>query len=113
VTGHHPKNVISGVPLSARKPVLVGARNRSLANYFRPRCKPIPAPIRVEIYFSVVQRKLLTPNDFSSLEELEQRLLAFQGHYQQSASPFKWTFTRRDLHTLLEKIENRRLAPAA
>ena len=68
---------------------------------------------QVEIYFSVVQRKLLTPNDFSSLEELEQRLLAFQGHYQQSASPFKWTFTRRDLHTLLEKIDNRRLAPAA
>ena len=68
---------------------------------------------QVEIYFSVIQRKLLTPNDFSSLEELEQRLLAFQGHYQQSASPFKWTFTRRDLHALLEKIENRRLAPAA
>ena len=68
---------------------------------------------QVEIYFSIVQRKLLTPNDFSSLAELEQHLLAFQGHYQQSASPFKWTFTRRDLHTLLAKIGNRRFAPAA
>ena len=68
---------------------------------------------QVEIYFSIVQRKVLTPNDFSSLAELEQRLLAFQCHYEQSASPFKWTFTRRDLHTLLAKIAAKRQARAA
>lgn len=68
---------------------------------------------QVEIYFSIVQRKVLTPNDFSSLQELEQRLLAFQSHYEQSASPFKWTFTRRDLHTLLERIADKRLTVAA
>ena len=68
---------------------------------------------QVEIYFSIVQRKVLTPNDFSSLADLEQRLLAFQRHYERSASPFKWTFTRRDLHTLLAKIADKRLAPAA
>jgi hypothetical protein len=68
---------------------------------------------QVEIYFSIVQRKLLTPNHFSSLAQLEHSLLAFQGHYQQSASPFKWTFTRRDLHILLAKIEDQRLAPVA
>ena len=55
---------------------------------------------QVEIYFSIVQRKVLTPNDFSSLQELEQRLLAFQSHYEHSASPFNWTFTRHDLHAL-------------
>src|SRR5437879_4063069 len=49
---------------------------------------------QVEIYFSIVQRKVLTPNDFSSLQELQQRLLAFQSHYERSASPFNWTFTR-------------------
>src|ERR1700719_3352982 len=49
---------------------------------------------QVEIYFSIVQRKVLTPNDFSSLLELEQRLLAFQDYYQQAARPFQWTFTR-------------------
>jgi DDE superfamily endonuclease len=68
---------------------------------------------QIEIYFSIVQRKVLTPNDFSSLAELEQRLLAFQMHYQRTASPFKWTFTRNDLHTLLAKIAAKRLAPAA
>jgi hypothetical protein len=68
---------------------------------------------QVEIYFSIVQRKVLTPNDFPSLADLEQRLLAFQCHYQRSASPFKWTFTRRDLHALLAKIAAKRLAPAA
>jgi transposase len=68
---------------------------------------------QIEIYFSIVQRKVLTPNDFSSLTELEQRLLAFQSHYERTASPFQWTFTRRDLQTLLTKISNKRLAPAA
>ena len=68
---------------------------------------------QVEIYFSIVQRKVLTPNDFSSLAELEQRLLAFQSHDERTATPFKWTFTRNDLHALLAKIAAKRLAPAA
>jgi len=68
---------------------------------------------QIEIYFSIVQRKVLTPNDFKSLSELEQRLLAFQQRYQETASPFQWTFTRKDLATLLAKIENKRFAPAA
>jgi len=68
---------------------------------------------QVEIYFSIVQRKVLTPNDFSSLADLEQRLLAFQFHYERTASPFKWTFTRGDLHALLAKLDAKRLAPAA
>jgi hypothetical protein len=68
---------------------------------------------QVEIYFSIVQRKVLTPSDFSSLAELEQRLLAFQSHYEKTASPFQWTFTRRDLHALLAKLDSKRLAAAA
>jgi hypothetical protein len=42
---------------------------------------------QVEIYFSIAQRNVLTPNDFSSLAELEQRLLAFQIHYERTATP--------------------------
>src|SRR5882762_2500721 len=31
---------------------------------------------QIEIYFSIIQRKVLTPNDFSSRQELADRLLA-------------------------------------
>ena len=68
---------------------------------------------QVEIYFSIVQRKLLTPNDFKSLAELEAALLQFQRHYQQSAKPFEWTFTRRDLARLLDKLSRNSLSLAA
>lgn len=60
---------------------------------------------QIEIYFSIVQRKVLTPNDFSDLDTLEQRLLHFQAHYQQLACPFEWRFTRSDLHRLLSRLD--------
>jgi hypothetical protein len=60
---------------------------------------------QVEIYFSIIQRKVLTPNDFTSLTEVAQRLLAFQAHYEQIAKPFHWTFTRRDLAKLMARLE--------
>ena len=59
---------------------------------------------QIEIYFSIVQRKVLTPNDFDSLADVENRLLAFQRHYQSLARPFEWTFTRRDLARVLAKL---------
>ena len=62
---------------------------------------------QVEIYFSIVQRKVLTPNDFSCLAQLEQRLLDFQKHYEQTASPFKWRFTRNHLANLLAKLQQK------
>jgi len=37
-----------------------------------------PGSTRVEIYFSVVQRKLLTHNDFPDLDTLADRLEAFE-----------------------------------
>ena len=62
---------------------------------------------QVEIYFSVIQRKVLTPNDFASLEEVEQRLMAFQSLYEQVAAPFEWKFTRADLHELMAKLNQK------
>jgi len=61
---------------------------------------------QIEIYFSVVQRKVLPPNDFSSLEQVEDRLLAFLDRYQETASPFEWRFTRKDLEDLLDRIDS-------
>jgi len=60
---------------------------------------------QIEIYFSVVQRKVLTPNDFASLSEIEERLLGFQERYEATAQPFEWRFTRKDLELLMKRID--------
>jgi hypothetical protein len=61
---------------------------------------------QIEIYFSVVQRKVLTPNDFVSLSAVAQRLLTFQNHYEQIARPFEWKFSRANLQELIAKSKN-------
>ena len=77
-----------------------------------PTIIPVHTPIhaswlnQIEIYFSVVQRKVLTPNDIGSLAELEERLLRFQVRYEETAKPFHWTFTRKDLAALLSKLDS-------
>jgi hypothetical protein len=68
---------------------------------------------QVEIYFSVIQRKVLTPNDFTSLQEVSQRLLAFQDLYERAAKPFEWKFTRADLQTLMDKLSQKPLLAVA
>jgi hypothetical protein len=60
---------------------------------------------QVEIYFSILQRKVLTPNDFASLKELENRILGFQEHYERIAKPFQWKFTRDDLQRLTNRLK--------
>ena len=59
---------------------------------------------QIELYFSIVQRKALTPNDFDSLNALAERLLRFGDHYRQIARPFHWTFTRAHLDRVLASI---------
>lgn len=59
---------------------------------------------QVEIYFAILQRKVLTPNDFTNLGEIEARVLAFQAGYEQAAQPFEWKFTRDDLARLMQKL---------
>ena len=59
---------------------------------------------QIELVFSVVQRKVLTPNDFASLQTVVDRLTAFERHYNEIAKPFEWNFTRRDLADLIERI---------
>jgi hypothetical protein len=59
---------------------------------------------QIEIYFSIIQRKVLTPNDFSSLEMLADRLERFERHYEAIAKPFQWKFTRSDLAKLVQRL---------
>lgn len=60
---------------------------------------------QIELYFSIVQRKALTPNDLGTLDALVERLLGFGEHYRQIARPFEWTFTRQDLNKLIDRID--------
>jgi len=62
---------------------------------------------QIEVYFSILQRKALTPNDFPSLQALEERILNFQRYYEEIADPFEWKFTRKDLDRLMSKIKTR------
>lgn len=71
---------------------------------------------QIAIFFSIVQRKVLMPNDFPSLAAVAERLLAFERDYETLANPFQWTFPRRDLTKVLQKIASESLAslrPAA
>jgi len=60
---------------------------------------------QVEIYFSIVQRKVLSPNDFTDTDVVAQRLADFEGRYNQTAEPFRWKFTANDLTDLLRKLD--------
>ena len=57
-----------------------------------------------EIYFSVVQRKVLTPNDFYDVADIQARLAAFEDLYNFASRPFKWRYTTKDLDELLDRL---------
>lgn len=76
-----------------------------------PSIIPVHTPVhaswlnQIEIYFSIIQRKVLTPNDFKSLEALKTALLDYQAYYETLARPFDWRFTRTDLKRLMNKLQ--------
>ncbi len=59
---------------------------------------------QIEIYFSIVQRKVLEPNDFQDVAEVARTLNAFAHHWNEIAEPFDWNFTRDDLAALIERL---------
>jgi hypothetical protein len=78
-----------------------------------PRLVPVHGPVhaswlnQIEIYFSIVQRKVLTPNDFPCLEAVAERLSDFERYYESIAQPFAWKFTRTDLNALMARMRSR------
>jgi hypothetical protein len=70
---------------------------------------------QVELYFSIVHRKALTPANFPSVAALEARLYQFQCAYNQRAEPFRWQYTRDDLEAYIERLalHEERFAEAA
>jgi hypothetical protein len=122
-------DVMQQPPLQDRPPRLLGHGQRLLSPWqclrasfascldtAFPNIIPVHGPVhaswlnQIEIYFSIIQRKVLTPNDFASLADVEDRLLRFQQHYEQIAAPFEWKFTRADLDALLARVQTHEAA---
>jgi hypothetical protein len=61
---------------------------------------------QIEIVFSITQRKVLSPNDFQDVDEVAERLAAFETRYNQAAKPFKWKFTTTDLANFLDRLDH-------
>ena len=82
---------------------------RLVRNYYH--LVPVHTPVhaswlnQVEIYFSIIQRKVLTPNDFADLEALRLRLALYEELSNRSPQPFAWKFDRVKLAALMAKIE--------
>jgi hypothetical protein len=68
---------------------------------------------QVEIYFSLIQRKVLTPNDFINLAQVEERLHLYEELSNRNPKPFAWQFNRAKLHQFLRRLEVRHVLPAA
>jgi len=91
-----------------------GASHRNCAaarlSHAHPNAQMVHLPVhaswlnQAEVYFSIIQRKLLTPDDFKDPGELAAQILAFEKHYNAAARPFGWKFTRTDLNRLLARI---------
>jgi hypothetical protein len=78
-----------------------------------PRLVPAHGPVhaswlnQIEIYFSIVQRNVLTPNDFPCLEAVAEQLASFERHFESIAHPFEWQFACRSQRPLIARTRNR------
>lgn len=78
-----------------------------------PRARAVYTPVhaswlnQIEIYFSILQRKALTPADFLTLPEAPDQILRFERLWGKTARPFRWKFTRKDLRDLLKRLPDR------
>ena len=86
--------------LRARHPRLVIVHTPTYASWLN----------QIEIYFSIIQRKVLKPNDYTSLEELTEAIHAFGKRYSALGKPFAWCFTRKDLE---QRLREPQLQPEA
>ena len=79
----------------------------------------VPTPIhaswlnQVEIYFSIIPRKVLTPNDFAKLEAIRVRLALYEELSNRTPKPFAWKFTRQDMLKWLKRASPHFLAASA
>ena len=96
-SSHHPHT--SPTPLQAAYPNLVAVHLPTHASWLN----------QIEIYFSILQRKALTPMDMADREVVKVRILEFQEYYNQCAKPFNWKFGRDELNAWLKKLKSKNL----
>lgn len=60
---------------------------------------------QIEIYFSILQRKALTPNDLPDQQAMQNRILGFQEQYNLMAKPFNWRFTKQDMKERIGRLD--------
>jgi transposase len=76
-----------------------------------PNCIMLHTPVhaswlnQVEIFFSIVQRKVVSPNDFAGTDQLSATLLAFTDRYNTTTAPFNWKYTAADLERQLARLD--------
>jgi len=92
--GAPPRRRGAARELAARYPTLILVHLPTRASWLN----------QSELYFSIIQRKVLTPNDFASLGAVEVRLLACETLYNRTAHPYAWMFTRTDLERRLAQL---------
>jgi transposase len=86
-----------------------GERAADELRAYHPRIVVVHTPVhaswlnQIEQYFSILQRKVLTPNDLITLQDLEDRIIAFGKRYSTLGKPFAWTFTRQELERRLRE----------
>ena len=52
---------------------------------------------QVELFFSILERRLLRRGEFDSVDHLADRVIAFIKDYNRRAAPFRWTYDGRPL----------------
>jgi transposase len=52
---------------------------------------------QIELWFSILVRRVIKRGNFPSVEALRARILAFVAYFNQTAKPFRWTYTGRPL----------------
>ena len=92
---HHPHT--SPARLAALDPRLIAVHLPTHSSWLN----------QVELYFSILVRKALTPRDFPSLAALRERIERFEGYYNLGATPFHWKFGREDLERYIERLAQR------
>jgi hypothetical protein len=87
-----------------------GARSAERLRQRHPNLILVHTPVHAswlnqqEIFFSIVQRKVLTPAAAHDLPQLRERILGFEAWYRAHPRPFAWRFTRTDFRKRLREL---------